>query len=104
VEEARPAVMSRGAGEDGVFEGFGLQATAGAGGVGIGGAPGRVGGQVTLTGSHLVNSPGDKLAQSHKRLWLQCGRVLVVVFVTGRGGAGFHSPGPALTRGRGGYL
>jgi len=27
-----------------------------------------------------------------------------VVFVTGRGGAGFHSPGPALTRGRGGYF
>jgi len=27
-----------------------------------------------------------------------------VVFVTGRGGAGFHSPDPALTRGRGGYV
>jgi len=27
-----------------------------------------------------------------------------VVFVTGRGGAGFHSQGPALTRGRGGYF
>jgi len=27
-----------------------------------------------------------------------------VVFVTGRGGAGFHLPGPALTRGRGGYF
>jgi len=26
------------------------------------------------------------------------------VFVTGRGGAGFHSQGPALTRGRGGYF
>jgi len=25
-----------------------------------------------------------------------------LVFVTGRGGAGFHSPGPALTQGRGG--
>jgi len=25
-------------------------------------------------------------------------------FVTGRGGAGFHSPGPALTTGRGGYF
>ena len=36
VEEARSAVMSRGAGEDGVFEGFGLQATAGAEGVSIG--------------------------------------------------------------------
>jgi len=28
----------------------------------------------------------------------------IIVFVTGRGGAGFHSPGPALTRGRGGYF
>jgi len=27
-----------------------------------------------------------------------------LVFVTGRGGAGFHSPDPALTRGRGGYV
>jgi len=26
------------------------------------------------------------------------------VFVTRRGGAGFHSPDPALTRGRGGYV
>ena len=26
------------------------------------------------------------------------------MFVTGRGGAGFHSQGPALTRGRGGYF
>ena len=25
-------------------------------------------------------------------------------FVTGRGGAGFHSPGPALTTGQGGYF
>jgi len=29
---------------------------------------------------------------------------LGVVFVTGRGGAGFHSAGPALTRGRGGIF
>jgi len=27
-----------------------------------------------------------------------------VEFVTGRGGAGFHSPGPALTTGRWGYF
>ena len=26
------------------------------------------------------------------------------MFVTGRGGAGFHSPGTALTRGQGGYF
>jgi len=66
VEEARPAVLSRGAGKDGVFEGFGLQATAGAGGLRVGGPPGQVGGQVTLPGSHLVNSPGDELAQAHE--------------------------------------
>jgi len=29
---------------------------------------------------------------------------LKVVFVTGRGGGGFHSPDPALTQGRGGYF
>jgi len=29
---------------------------------------------------------------------------LPLEFVTGRGGAGFHSPGPALTTGRGGYF
>jgi len=36
-----------------------------------------------------------------KSLWccLPC-----VEFVTGRGGAGFHSPGQALTTGRGGYF
>jgi len=62
VEEARPGVLSRGAGEDGVLEGFGLQATAGAGGVGIGGPPGRVGGQIAFSGSHLVDCPGDELA------------------------------------------
>ena len=27
-----------------------------------------------------------------------------IVFVTGRGGAGYHSRGPALTRSRGGYF
>jgi len=70
VEEAQPAVMSRGAGEDGVFEGLGLQSTAGAGGVGVGRPPGRVGGQITLSGSHLVNPPGDEFAQPHKRSWL----------------------------------
>jgi len=29
---------------------------------------------------------------------------MTLEFVTGRGGAGFHSPGPALTTGRGGYF
>jgi len=31
-------------------------------------------------------------------------QISTLVFVTGRGGAGFHSPDPALTRGRGGYV
>jgi len=30
--------------------------------------------------------------------------ILRLEFITGRGGAGFHSPGPALTMGRGGYF
>ena len=30
--------------------------------------------------------------------------LICLVFVMGRGGAGFHSPDPALTRGRGGYV
>jgi len=31
-------------------------------------------------------------------------RDFYVVFVTGRGGGAFHSPDPALTQGRGGYV
>ena len=54
-------MLSRGAGQDGVLDGFRLQAAAGAGGVGIRGPPGWVGGQVTFSGSHLVYSPGDEL-------------------------------------------
>jgi len=45
-----------------MLEGFGFQAAAGAGGVGIGGPPGWVGSQVTLSGSHLVDSHGHELA------------------------------------------
>ena len=62
MEEARSAVLSRGAGEDGVFEGFRLQATAGAGGVSVGGPPDQVGGQIAFPGSHLENLPGYELA------------------------------------------
>jgi len=86
MEQACPAVMSQGAGEDGVLEGFGLHATAGAGGVGIGGPPGWVGGQVTLTGSHLVHSSGNELAKSHKRPWQQCRKVQVVPWGREKGG------------------
>ena len=59
-------------------EGFGLQAAAGAGGFGVGGPPGRVGGQITLSGSHFVDSSGNELAQAHKRPWLQRGGVEVI--------------------------
>jgi len=55
-------VLSRGAGEDGVFQVFRLQATPGAGGVGVGGPPSRVGGQVAFPGSHLVDSLRHELA------------------------------------------
>jgi len=46
---------------------------------------------------------------SVRNAWLLDGMVATrmssdVVFVTGRGGAGFHSPDPALTRGRGGMF
>jgi len=61
-----------------MLEGFRFQAATGAGGVGIGGPPGWVGGQVTLPGSHLVDSPGHELAQVHERPRVQCGRVQVV--------------------------
>jgi len=38
-----------------MFERLGFKTTAGAGGVGIGGPPRRVGGQVAFPGSDLVN-------------------------------------------------
>ena len=38
----------------------------GGGGIGIGGPPSRVGGQVTFPGSHLVDSPGEEFAQAHE--------------------------------------
>jgi len=62
MEEARPDVVSRGAGKDGVLEGFRLQEAAGAGGVLIGVPPGRVGGPGTLPAYHLMDSPCDELA------------------------------------------
>ena len=61
-----------------MLEGFRFQAVAGVGGIGIGGPPGWVGGQVTFSGSHLVDSPGHELAQAHERPRVQCGRVRVV--------------------------
>ena len=59
-------------------EGFRFPAAAGAGGIGIGEPPGWVGGRVTLSGSHLVDSAGHEHAQAHERPQVQCGRVRVV--------------------------
>jgi len=47
----------------------------GAGGVGIGGPPGRMGSEETFPGPPLVNSPGDELTQAHERPRLQRRRV-----------------------------
>ena len=65
MEKACPSPLSGGAGEDSVFEQLGLEAAAAAGGVGAGGPPGGVGGQVAFPGSHLMNPSSYKLSQSH---------------------------------------
>jgi len=46
VEEACAGTMSRGACEDSLFERLGFQTAVGAGGIGLGGSPGRVSSQV----------------------------------------------------------
>jgi len=61
-----------------VFERLRFKTRGGAGGIGIGGPPGGVGGQVTFAGSHLVGPPGYELAQSHKGSWIQGGEVVVI--------------------------
>jgi len=61
-----------------VLEGFGFQSATGAGGIGVRRPPGRVGGQIAFSGSHLVNSPCNEFAQAHKRPRMQCGGVQIV--------------------------
>jgi len=61
-----------------VLEGFRLGAAAGAGGVSVRGPPSWVGGQIALSGSHLVDSPGNELAQAHETPWGHGGSVQVV--------------------------
>ena len=56
-----------------------LEAAAGAGGVGVRGPPSRVGGQITLSGSHLMYSPGNELTQAHEGPRRQGGRLQVVL-------------------------
>jgi len=61
-----------------VFEDFRLQTGAGVGAIGIGGPPSRVGGQIALSGSHLVDSPGNEFAQAHQGPRGHSARVQVV--------------------------
>jgi len=61
-----------------VFERLGLKTTEGAGGVGIGGPPSGLGGQVTLLVSHLMNPPFHALAESYEGAWVQGGAMVVV--------------------------
>jgi len=61
-----------------VLERLGLKTTAEAGGVSIGGPPCRVGGQVAVSGSHLVNPSCNQLAQARKGPRVQRGEVVVI--------------------------
>jgi len=49
VEKTWAGALSRGAGEDGMFERLWFQTVAGTGGVGLGGSPGWMRGQVTFS-------------------------------------------------------
>jgi len=60
-----------------VFERLRFKTAAGAGGIGIGGPPGQVCGQVTFASSHLVDPPGYAFAQAHDGPWVQAGEVVV---------------------------
>jgi len=66
VEETCAGALSGGACEDSVFEGLGLQTTAGAGGIGLGGPPGGVRHQVAFPGSHLCIRPATNLPRPIK--------------------------------------
>ena len=61
-----------------MLEGFWFQAVAAAGSISVEGPPSRVGGQITFSGSHLVDPPSNELAQAHERPRRQGGRVQVV--------------------------
>ena len=61
-----------------MFERRGLKATAEAGGVGSGGPPARVGGQVPLSRPHPVDSSCYELAQAHKGPRAHGGEVVVI--------------------------
>jgi len=69
-----------------MLEGFRHQAATGAGGIGVGGPPGWMGGQITFAGSHLVDSARNEGAQAHKRPQRQRGRVQVVPWGREKGG------------------
>jgi len=78
VEKALASALSGGACENSVFERLRFKTAAGGGGVGVGGPPGWVGGQVTLAGSHLVDPPCYEHSQTHEGSWVQGGEVVVI--------------------------
>jgi len=61
-----------------VLEWFWFSAAPEAGAVGVFIDPGRVGCQVALRRSHLVNSPRHEFPQAHERVWGGGGGVLIV--------------------------
>jgi len=72
------SALSGGVWEDGVFERLRLKTTVGVGGVGIGGPPCWVSGEVAFSGSHLVDSSCYEVAQAHKGPRVQGGEVVVI--------------------------
>jgi len=71
-------MLSLGAGEDSVLEGFWFQATTRAGGLCVQAPPGWVSGKLTFPRSHLMNSPCKDFAHTHKGGWILGGGVVVV--------------------------
>jgi len=61
-----------------MFKRLRFKTAAGAGGIGIGGPPDRVGGQVTFAGSHLLDPAYDEFAQTHEGSWVQGGEMVVI--------------------------
>ena len=62
-----------------MFERFGFRTAAGAGGVGVLGPPGGVGGQVAFVGAHLMKASCDELVQAHERVGGVTAGVFVVI-------------------------
>ena len=80
VEAVCNSALSQGAGKDRMVERFRFQTivAAGGGGIGPGGPPGGVGGQVAFSGSHVMGSPSHELAQAHKGSRVHSGCMVLV--------------------------